>query len=368
MADRFDVVVIGGGAMGTATARALAERGRATLLLERFELGHAKGSSGGPTRIFRLAHPDPEDVRMARLALEAWRELEDRAGEVLLRSTGGVDLGSLAGELALAMEASGVAFTRMSTAAVTERWPALRLPPGEALVQEDASVIMAERTVRAQARLAAQAGATVLTNTQALRLHADGFGVEVETADTTYRAMIAVVTAGAWSAGLLAQVAHELPLVPTLEQVTYFELEEPAPLPVLIDRTVDRVRATYAVPHPERPTSFKVGLHHAGPVVDPDGRTFDPDAERERAVVAYAAERFAPNRPTGVSETCLYTNTPDGVFVLDRRGPVVVGSVCNGHGFKFTPLVGRILADLATAQPAPMAIERFLASRPALEA
>lgn len=366
MAQGFDVVVIGGGAMGTATARTLAERGRATLLLERFEIGHAYGSSGGPTRIFRLAHEDPQDVRMARLALDAWRELEDRAGEPLLRSAGGVDVGPAIDRIAGAMEAAGIPFARTTAQAVAERWPALRPTAGPALVQEDAGVIMAARTVRAQARLASQAGASVVTNAHVLRLSATGFGVDVETADAAYHATIAVVTAGAWTDALLGQVGLGLSLVPTLEQVTYFELEEPSPMPVVLDRTPAPAPSIYTVPNPERPGAFKVGLHHAGPSVDPDDRPEGPDPERERAVVGYAAERFAPHRPAGPSETCLYTNTPDGVFVLDRRGPLVLGSACNGHGFKFVPLVGRILADLATAQPAPMAIERFLATRTSL--
>jgi sarcosine oxidase len=365
MAEEYDVIVIGGGAMGTATARALAERGRATLLLERFEIGNARGSSGGSTRIFRLSHDDPEDVRMAGLALELWRELEDHAGETLLHTTAGMDAGLAVEGLAAAMKAAGVSYALMPSEAAAERWPALRPPTGEVLVQEDAGVIMAARTLRAQARLAVQAGATMVTGTALDRLEASGFGVEIDTPAATYHAPIAVVAAGAWTPGLLARAGIHLPLAPTLEQVTYFAFEEPAPMPVVVDRTADRHRSTYAVPDPEEPGSFKVGLHHAGPVVDPDDRSVDPDPQRERWAVAYATERFAPNRP-GASETCLYTNSPDGIFVLDRQGPLVIGSACSGHGFKFTPLVGRILADLATAQPAPMPIERFLASRSAL--
>jgi len=364
MAEEYDVIVIGGGAMGTATARTLAERWRATLLLERFEIGNARGSSAGSTRIFRLAHERPEDVRMAQLALELWRELEDRAGETLLHTTGGVDLGLAVEETVAAMPAAGVGFSRLSAEAAAERWPSLR-PTGEVIVQEDAGVLMAARTLRAQARLAVQAGATIVTDASVDRLEASGFGVELSTPAATYHATIAVVAAGAWTPALLAGTGLRLPLVPTLEQVTHFAFEEPAPIPVVLDRAVDRVRSTYAVPDPEEPGSFKVGLHHAGPAVDPDERSFDPDLERERAVIGYAAERFAANRP-GASETCLYTNAPDDVFVLDRMGPLVIGSACSGHGFKFTPRVGRIRADLATAQPAPMAIERFLASRPAL--
>jgi sarcosine oxidase len=366
VAEEFDVIVIGGGAMGTAAARTLAERGRSTLLLERFTIGHGRGSSGGPTRIFRLAHPDPRDVRMARLAGDLWRELEDRSGEALLHTTGSLLAGERDGTTAAALEAAGVAFERLTPLDVTERWPALAFERGvELLSQDDGGVCMAERTVRTQARLAVGAGASVREETPVRRLSVNGFGVDVDTDGGAYHAMIAVVTAGAWSRGLLGGTDWDLPLVPTLEQVTYFALERPSSLPVLLDRTLDPA-LLYTVPNPEEPGSFKVGLHMSGPPVDPDQRGFDPDPEHVAHVTAYADGRFAPHTPTGASDTCLYTNTLDQDFVLDRRGPLVVGSACSGHGFKFTPLIGRILADLATAQPAPMPIERFLAERPSL--
>ncbi len=365
----YDVIVIGGGAMGTAAARALAERGRSTLLLERFPIGHGLGSSGGPTRIFRLAHEDPRDVQMARLALDAWRELEDRAGERLLVTTGGVDLGPGVPAIAAALEAKGVPARLVPAPSLTERWPGLRLPPGDALVQEDAGVCLAAKTLRAQARLAALAGATILVDRPVVHIRADGFGVDVRTEEASYHATIAVVAAGAWTRGIVAQAGLDLPLVPTLEQATYLELEEPAPLPVLIDRGHGGPgRSAYVVPNPDRPRSVTVALHRAGPRVDPDDPPRDADPEREAFVLAYARDRLAPHHPAGASQTCLCTTAPDDRFVLDRRGPLVIGSACGGHGFTFTPLIGRILADLATAQPTPMPIERFLATRPALVA
>jgi sarcosine oxidase len=360
----FDVVVIGGGAMGTSAARWLAKRNRTTLLLERFEIGHARGSSGGPTRIFRLTYDHPDYVRMARRALEEWRALEAEAEETLLITTAGLDLGVAGRSSAQALEAAGVAFEYLAAEAVAERWPALRPAPGtEIFVQEDGGVCMAERTVRAQARLAAGAGATVLEGTAVESIVATGTGAEVRTAGETFRAPVVVVAAGPWAGGLLRSAGIDLPLVPSFEQVTYFALEEPSRLPTVIDWDVSPPRTPYTVPNPEEPGHFKVALHMSGPPVDADARSFEPDPDRVRRVRAYAAERFAPHRAEGGTDTCLYTNTPDEHFVLDRRGPVVIGSPCSGHGFKFTPLIGRILADLATAQPTPLPIERFLVSR-----
>jgi sarcosine oxidase len=360
----YDVIVVGGGVMGTSAARWLAERNRATLLLERFEIGHARGSSGGPTRIFRLTYDHPDYVRMARLALREWRALESEAGETLLITTGGLDVGRAGRPSAQALEAAGEPFTYLPADAVRERWPGLRLDPAaEVFVQEEGGVCMAERTVRAQARLAAEAGATVLERTRAERIVATGIGAEVHTAAAAYRAPVVVVTAGPWAAGLLGTAGIDLPLVPSFEQVTYFALEDPSPLPTVIDWDVTPPQTPYTVPNPEEPGRFKVAIHRSGPPVDADERGFDPDPERVRRVERYAASRFAPHRTEGGTDTCLYTNTPDGHFVLDRRGSVVIGSPCSGHGFKFAPLVGRILADLATAQPAPLPIERFLTHR-----
>ena len=362
--ETYDVIVVGGGAIGTAAARTLAQRGRRTLLLERFEIGHALGSSGGPTRIFRITYDHAEDVRMARLALEAWRELEDAADEPLLITTAGLDIGPDGRPSAAALEAAGEPFEYLSPAAVTERWPAIRLEPdAEVFVQEDGGVIMAERTVRAQARLATDGGVTLLERTAVERIEGTGIDATVHTAGESYRAPIVVVTAGPWAGPLLRTAGVDLPLVPSLEQVTYFELEEPSPLPTVIDWTVTPPSTPYTVPNPEEPGAFKIAFHMSGPAVEADDGPFEPDPDRVRRTVDYAATRFGTHRATGATDTCLYTNTPDERFVLDRRGSLVIGSPCSGHGFKFTPLLGRILADLATARPAPIAIERFLTFR-----
>jgi sarcosine oxidase len=364
MTQHFDVVVVGAGVIGTSTARWLAAGGRNTLLLDRFEIGHARGSSGGPTRIFRLTYDHPDYVRTARRALEEWRALETEAGEPLLITTAGLDLGAGGRPAAEALEAAGETFEYLSVEAVTERWPALRLDPGtDAFVQEDGGVCLAERTVLAQAKLAGGAGATVQENTRVLTIAPRGDGAEVRTDGETYAADVVVVAAGAWARELLLGAGIDLPLHPSLEQVTYFVLEEPSPLPTVIDWDVSPPRTPYTVPEPTRPGHFKVALHMSGPPVDAETRTFEPDPERVRSVTEYAALRFAAHVPDGGTETCLYTNTPDEHFVLDRVGPIVVGSACSGHGFKFAPLTGRILADLATGRTPPVPLDRFTAAR-----
>jgi sarcosine oxidase len=231
----FDVIVIGGGVMGTAAAAALAERGRSTLLLERDAIGNDAGSSSGHTRIFRLAYDHLDYVRLARLALDAWRELESRAGERLLHPTGGVDVGEASLACADAMAAAGVRFERTTPDAVAERWPALRFDPGETLlVQEDAGVCLVKETIDAQARLAREAGATLLEHTAAGSLHVTGHGGEVVTSNEESRtAPVLVLAAGAWNGALLAEVGLPLSLRPTHEQPAHFTLPGPTAFPTV---------------------------------------------------------------------------------------------------------------------------------------
>jgi sarcosine oxidase len=363
--------------MGTAAAHELALRGRNTLLLERFAFGHARGSSGGPTRIFRFTYEHPDYVRMAGPALDAWRELEDLSGERLLYTTGGIDIGEGSRRSADALEAAGSPFAWLGAEATMERWPGLVIAPGTpVLVQESGGVCMAERTVRAQARLAAGAGATTHEETTVGAIRQDGAGVEVTTtAGDRYRAAVAVVTVGPWAGQLLRTAGIEIPLVPSFEQVTYCRLAgEPQPFPTVTDWTgVSTVglpsdgdgsrNMPYALPNPEEPGSIKMALDRSGPDVDADARTFEPDPERLERLAGWAARRFLPLEEARPPETCLYTNTPDGEFVLDRLGPIVVGSPCSGHGFKFAPLIGKILADMATKVPIALRLDAFRANR-----
>ncbi|MGZ8581393.1 MAG: N-methyl-L-tryptophan oxidase [Actinomycetota bacterium] len=367
--ERFDAIVIGGGAMGTAAARELARRGHETLVLERFTVGHANGSSGGPTRIFRYAYHRPDYVRLAMSAREAWQELESAAGEQLLRVTGGIDVGPAALHRADLLEAAGVPVERLRGAEARERWPSLRLrADADVVFQPDGGVLRAAPTVIAQARLAERAGATLRTETTVTEIVTSVDAVEVRTADgEAYGAPVTVVAAGAWAGPLLAQAGIHLTLRPNLEQSTYFRLEGPGTaLPTMIDWLEDADHPPYLVPDPWEAGSFKVGLHMAGPATDPDTRTFDADPERVEGVIGYVASHLPAAEATGRTDTCLYTITPDEDFVLDRAGPIVVASPCSGHGFKFVPLFGRALADLATGTEPPFDRSAFRADRAGL--
>jgi sarcosine oxidase len=341
LADRAEIAVVGAGIMGAATAHALARAGHDPVVLEQFELGHARGSSHGEARIFRLVYDDPRWVARAQQALPLWRELEAETGEPLLSTTGSLDLGPRTEERAAALETCGVEFDVLDGADLSGP---LRIEPGTpALVQRDGGVLNAARAQRAFLR-----GLAVRERARVTRIDADG---RVHLDGETIEAQAVVVTAGAWVSRMLAPLGICPPVTPTRESVAFFPLGSPDGLPTIIDW---RVPEGYAFPRPgdsvyalTSPDGLKVGVHRTGPPTDPDEEgVVDPEALRcARDWVARHVEG-ADAEPLR-TETCLYTNTPDQSFVVERHGRVVVGSPCSGHGFKFAPVVGRELAALA---------------------
>ena len=349
-----DIVVVGAGITGVATARALAQAGRGVVLVEQFGLGHDRGSSHGASRIFRLSYPDPHYVRLAQGALQSWRELEAEAGERLIVRTGGLDFGSIAVANARALAACGVDHELLTGAQVADRWPIAAERDEPALYHPDGGTTLADRAYAALLASAVAAGAVVLDHRRVAEIEPGAGSVRVTTDGDEITARACVVAAGAWVRTLLAGAAIELPVVPTRETVTYFDIPDPLALPPIVDDAVPDAAEhgllrpgliNYALAAPG--VGLKAGLHHAGPPADPDEPGV-PDPAVVRWVSAWAARRYPELDPEPVaSETCLYTNTADESFVLDRHGRIVVASACSGHGFKFAPAFGRTLAALA---------------------
>ncbi|CAN5277548.1 N-methyl-L-tryptophan oxidase [soil metagenome] len=340
---RADVVVVGAGMAGSAAARSLANAGREVVLLEQFDFGHRRGSSHGASRIFRYSYPDPTYVALSMEALGLWRELEDATGRELVTTTGGLDAGPGLTAQAEALGACGAKFEWVAGPEVGERFPALSFPAEDTLLfQPDAGIVRADDALRAFITAAEDGGADVRWNTRVQALRASGDGVEVDTPEGSVTAEVAVVTAGPWAPALLAAAGIDLPAVPTRETVAYFSLADDDLVPSLVDWD-DPI--FYALASPGQ--GLKAGLHHGGPVADPD-----TEGAPSGATVALLREAVTRRYPGAASEptlveTCFYTNTDDERFILERRGPIVVGSACSGHGFKFAPLTGRRLADLA---------------------
>ncbi|MDQ3783524.1 MAG: FAD-dependent oxidoreductase [Actinomycetota bacterium] len=340
---RVDVVVIGAGMAGSAAARSLADAGREVLVLEQFGFGHKRGSSHGASRIFRFSYPDPKYVALSMEAIGLWRKLEDATGLELVTTTGGLDAGPDLAAQAEALDVCGAKFEWLSGPEVGERFPVLSFPVADTLLyQPDAGIVRAEEALGAFITAAEGSGANVRWNTRVEALRIDGPGVEVDTSEGAVRAGVAVVTAGPWAPALLAGAGIDLPAIPTRETVAYFSLPDDDLVPSLVDWD-DPI--FYALASPGQ--GLKAGLHHGGPVADPDAEG-GPSEDTVALLREAVTRRYPGAEPEpALVETCFYTNTDDERFIIERRGPVVVGSACSGHGFKFAPLTGRRLAELA---------------------
>jgi sarcosine oxidase len=336
-----DVIVIGAGVMGASTARTLAARGLTVNLIEQFTVGHNRGSSHGTSRIFRLSYPEARYVEMAQESLLLWRAAEEETGESLLLNTGGLDIGEGIDANAAALETCDADFEYIKGVDANERWPQLRFENEElVLFQPDAGIVLADRAVDAFVRSAVSNGARLHTQCRIESIDEGGDGVQAHSEKETFLASVAIVTAGAWARDLLKFADIALDVRPTRETVSYFAIDEMPPTFVEW-----RDPLIYALPAPGH--GLKAGEHIAGPTTDPCDEG-EVSAESIERVSAWVARRFPRADPTPAhAETCIYTNTPDEHFVLERHGQIVVGSACSGHGFKFAPLIGKRLADLA---------------------
>jgi sarcosine oxidase len=363
-----DVVVVGAGVMGAATAWQLARSGRRLVLIDRFAAGHTAGASHGASRIYRQAYGAARYLRLAAEALPLWRELEADTGAALLTVTGGVDHGDPAtvAEIAATLAAHDVPHAWLDPDHARLLWPGMRFA-GPVLHQPDrAGRIDADQAVAAFTAAACGLGAELRRPlaVTGIDVRSDDL-VRVRTTDGVLSARRAVITVGAWTSGLLGGVVPLPSLRVTQEQPAYFPFREKPPCVARHDDWPTFIHHGQGVHHGQGihhgPGVYgltdpcgevKVGFHGTGPVCDPDRRTFTPEPDglaRLQDYVATWLPGLDPTRPTPIS--CTYTSTSDAGFVLERHGPVVVGAGFSGHGFKHAPAVGRVLADLATDRP-----------------
>ena len=312
---------MGAGVMGCATAWALRERGAEVTVREQFELDHVRGSSHGRTRIFRIAYPDPDWIRFAKEARDGWLDLDPD----LLGLYGLVELAARPALSSVrALDECGVPYrlldgdeVRTLGASLPEGWAALHVP--------EAGVVFADRARHA---FLEAAGVEVETNRRI---------ESIEEID----ADVVVVTAGPW----VRELVPDLPVTVTRETLAYFHRDGPPP-PSIVDLNAETGgHGMYSLYDPVY--GLKAGAHHAGAEADPD-EVGEPDPAIVERIASWVRERFPDVDPEPVeAQTCVYTTTADESFILERRGRVVIGSACSGHGFKFAPAIGRRLAALA---------------------
>jgi sarcosine oxidase len=375
----IDVVVVGLGIMGSATALTLARRGQRVVGIERFDLGHDRGSSHGATRIIRLGYFEhPSYVPLLRHAYEQWRAIEAETGEPLLHVTGIIEIGPpegivVSGTLAAA-RAHELPHDILDAATAMRRFPAFRLPSDYlAVLQPDGGFLLAEPAIQAFASLATKAGAELRSGETVRAIEPRADGVRVITDRHAIDAGAAIVTAGPWLEALLPSLPA--PLRVTRQVLGWFEptlpaLFAPDAFPVFLLESRHGIH--YGFPLYNSPlnagSTVKVAKHHHGDeTVDPD--TYDrtvSSADETSIRSALAGHLPAANGRLVAAKTCLYTMTPDSDFIIDHlpgAPHIVIASPCSGHGFKFAPVIGEILADLAIAGATRHDISRFRLAR-----
>jgi sarcosine oxidase len=370
----FDVVVCGLGAMGSAALHRVAHRGRRVLGIERFTPGHDRGSSHGATRVIRLAYFEhPSYVPLVRRAYELWREIDGAAGRKLLHVTGVVEIGPPDGILVKGTLASAklhaLRHDVLSARELMQRYPAFQLPSQDvAVAQPDGGFLEAEPSIHALLALAKAAGAEIRCGETVRAIEPRPGGVRIVTDRAMVEAGAAIVAAGPWTKSLLPDLAA--PLRVTRQAMAWFAPTEPAlfapgRFPVFLIESRHGIH--YGFP-PFGDTGIKVAKHpHRDETVDLEDYDRSVSAADEALIRAALAEFLpAANGRRLAAKTCLYTVMPDRDFLIDRlpgSPQVIVASPCSGHGFKFAPVIGEILADLAITGSTRHDIARFRLGR-----
>lgn len=405
--ERRHVAVVGGGILGVATTRELARRGVDAVCLEQAAIGGPASGSKGETRLFRLSYDDPLYSSLAVDALDRWAALEREVGAVLLDRCGLLSFGGdldrlqtvLTGEAA--KRASGGP-ERLGAREIARRVPGL-LVETEAIFDPDAAVLRSAQILTA---LATDPAVDIRQGVEITGLQDRTGLVRMTSESEAIEAEVVVVCAGSASRSLVEGAGVSCPLRASLEQVAYFSALDPARrlagppstrdpgdlgaglssggLPAVVERAGAR---------PSRPStertddddegivcyglpvagdgSYKLGLHGAGPPVTPgelaDAGSAGSDPEMTESLSRHGAALLEGIDPVALrQERCLYDNSPDGDFVVDRVGRVVVGAGTSGHGFKFALTLAALLADLALGVRKAGSLERFALSRPAM--
>jgi sarcosine oxidase len=339
-----DVVVIGGGIVGAATALALARRGAAVVLVEREPDPAARGSSKGGARIFCPApYPDEAYLELGVRALERWRAIESQAGRELLVYTGALTTGRFVERAEAALRAAGQPAELLDADDVRRRF-GVDTEGRSAIHQAEAGIIRADRAHAAVLELAAEAGTALHRGETAATIEPDSSGATVTTRSVRYRCETAVVAAGPWSRALLAPAGIELEASVTAQTVVYLNVDDAMPPPIaLMDFDADEPYGLFDPHH-----GLKAALHGRG--LEAGDTTRPPEADPTAAVEVERWARRAYPGSVGARtavDACLYTRTPGERFVIERHGAVVVVSACNGQGFQFAPETGERAARIA---------------------
>jgi monomeric sarcosine oxidase len=359
----FDVIVIGAGAMGSASAYYLAKRGLRVLLLEQFELDHRWGSSYGHSRIIRYSYDVVDYIQLAQPNYKLWRQVEAEAQTQLLITTGGIDFGhtddaSLT-DTRRSLEAMAIAHEVLPAAEANRRFPQYHFTDEMSIIyQADSGMLRTSSAVKTHAQLAQKHGATLREREPVQAIDVSPDSVTVTTAQASYSAAKLVVTAGAWAGQLLQQTGLNIPFQTLRCQLAFFQPHQNAAthdvsqMPVFIYHRDNDIRSTmYGLPSYDG-TGVKAAFNGGDPKASPEVTDYAPDDATVQRIRDAVGDHLPAVQHGQLLDTriCLYTQTPDAHFVIDKHPAhehIIIGGGFSGHGFKFSTIIGQILSDLA---------------------
>ena len=371
----YDAIVIGLGAMGSATVYQLASHGIKVLGLEKFSLNHINGSSHGKTRIIRTSYfHNPFYVPLVKRAFELWSRAQAESGRDLIKMTGALLYGSpnsalITGGITCSKKYA-LPYEIMDCQTAATRFPAFRADEKEvAFYEEGAGILFPEECISAHTSLAEKSGAKLHFNEPVTRLSFQNGGVEVTTASETYTADYLVLSPGAWLTTLVSEL--RLPLQTERQVVFWFkprgshEIFAPSRMPVYVWQMEGEKYYYYGVPDVGH--GVKAAKDHDGELTSPDQVRREVTREDEAPVRQFVKHHIPSLDDSPISSTtCLYTNTPDGHFIIDFHPDhknVVIVSACSGHGFKFSSVIGEVVREMVQDGESKFDLSLFRISR-----
>ncbi|MDP9173501.1 MAG: N-methyl-L-tryptophan oxidase [Planctomycetota bacterium] len=367
--NNFDVIVVGVGTMGSAACYQLARRGARVLGLERFDIPHGMGAAAGFSRMIRLAYFEhPDYVPLLRRSYALWEELAKELGREVIHITGGLMLGPpgaavLEGSLR-SVRQYDLPHELLDAAEAMKRFPQFKLPEDYRVLHDHkAGLVLPERAVAGYAELAMRRGAELHGQEAVVSWESSGRGVVVRTTKETYSAAKVIFCGGAWTDKLVRDLG--VPLTVTRQPLVWVwpkspELFELGKFPVWILEHRDGSNH-YGFPMlPDNP-GFKLASHKRAEKTDAetlDRSVHDSDEQAVRGTL----RDFIPeaNGPLLSVRVCMYTNSPDHQFIIDRHpkhSNVIIACGFSGHGFKCASGIGQVLAEMAMDQQPSLPME-----------
>lgn len=378
MIETFDIMVAGLGANGSAALYHLAGTGKRIIGIDRFTPPHTHGSSHGESRIIRQAYyEDPIYVPLLKEAYKCWNQLEQEAQDQLFLQTGGLMIGPAQAEVVqgskLSAETHHLPYEYLDAPAIRQRFPAFHATGDTVgVLEKEAGILYPETCIDAFLQIAAKAGAAIRYNDTIQSIHPKDDTITVTTTKNTYITKKLILSVGAWTGHLVPEL--HLPLSVRRQSLHWFtdahkghhQRYTPGHMPIYIwEYAPDKMFYGF----PDIGTGIKIARHHGGRPIDPDELQQSVSNEEIKEVADLARQYLGIDPVYQRSAVCMYTNTPDGHFILDKHPEhrnIIIASPCSGHGFKFSSLTGRLLADLSLDKDPGFDLSPFSIGRTAL--